>query len=260
MPARKRLRKAQEHTTTRAEAAKTSFIWGRILAEVAAPLAETASLGQHLLESTGGKLSCEQRLAEALVERPPRLAQRLRDYVDLMLLEAGDLPLQLEVHDLGRPIEEAVRQLRPAARAKGLGLAVERAEQPLPPVLADPARVTQVLVHLLGNAIRFTDRGQITVSTEPYDRSVAVHIVDTGAGIPADQIARLFEDCFPGDTSARAQEPQGCAGLGLTLSRRLVVRSGGDLWASSRIGAGSKLSFTVPRAPGAATTSHLAPV
>jgi two-component system sensor histidine kinase/response regulator len=258
MPALKRLRKTQEPVATTDNAAKRSAILGRVLEEVAAPLDETAALCQRLLDGSGGKLPLEQReLAEGIAEGTLQAAQRLRDYVDLLLLEAGELPLRPKVANLGDLIEQAAHQLRTAARAKGLSLVVEPAAAPLPPVLADPARVSQVLVNLIANAIKFTDRGQVIVSTEPYDRSVAVHVVDTGVGIQAVQQSRLFEDFFQGD-GARLRDPKGC-GLGLTLSRRLVTRVGGDLWASST-GAGSKFSFTVPRAPVAGASSRLSSV
>ena len=259
MPAVKRLRKIQEQTVAREDASKSSFILSRVLDEVATPLDEAAELCQRLLEGSGGKLSLEQRkLIEDLSEGSLRSAQRLRDYVDLMQLESGELVLRPKAHNLDEAIGEAVRQLKSAARAKGLNLAVEAAVQPSPSVLADPARVTQVLANLIGNAIKFTDRGQVIISTEPYDRSVAVHIVDTGVGIPAGQVPKLHEDFFQGE-GAKARDSQSC-GLGLTLSRRLVVRIGGDLWASSTVGAGSKFSFTVPRAPSASPPSRLATV
>jgi signal transduction histidine kinase len=261
MPALKRLRKSQsqDQIPITDEGSRSSFILTRLLDEVAAPLDESAALCQRLLDGSGGKLSLEQRKwVEAVSGGAARSARRLRDYVDLMLLEAGDLALAPRVHTLDEAIDEAVRQLKPAARAKGLNLVVEPSVQPLPPVQADPLRVAQILSNLIANAIKFTDRGQVTVSTELYDRSIAIHIVDTGSGIPAAQLPRLFEDFYQGD-GAKGRDPFAC-GLGLTLSRRLVVRIGGDLWATSTVGAGSKFSFTVPRSPGATAPARLAPV
>jgi two-component system, sensor histidine kinase len=255
----KRVRKSQEPTNIREDASKRSFVLGRVLDEVATPLAESAVLAQRLLEGAGAKLTPEQRkLAEVIAETNTRSAQRLRDYVDLMLIEASELVLRPKACSVDDCIDQAVRQLRPAARARGINLVAETAGRPSPSIQADPARVMQVLANLIGNALKFTDQGQVTVSTEPYDRSVAVHVVDTGIGIPPAQQGKLFEDFFQ-DEVAKARDALGC-GLGLTLSRRLVIRLGGDLWASSTVGAGSKFSFTVPRAPVAAAPSYLAPV
>jgi signal transduction histidine kinase len=140
-----------------------------------------------------------------------------------------------------------------AARAKGLGFVVDPPVRPLPAVLADPGRLGQVLSDLVANAIKFTERGQVTISTELYDRSIAIHVVDTGAGIPGAQLPRIFEDFYRGDAEATKD---GHGGLGLTLSRRLIIRMGGDLWATSTVGAGSKFSFTVPRSPEVAGQSR----
>jgi signal transduction histidine kinase len=259
MPALKRLRKGQEQVATKEEESRSSFVLSRILEEVAVPLDESALLCQRVLDGAGSKLSLEQRKwVETVSGGATRSAQRLRDYVDLMLLEAGDLVLQPQPHALDEVIEQVARVMRPVARAKGLHLVVEPAVRPLPPVLADPARVGQVLTNLVGNAIKFSDRGQVTVSTEPYDRSIAIHVVDTGIGIPTALLPKLYEDFYQGE-GAKARDPFSC-GLGFTLSRRLVIRLGGDVWASSTVGVGSKFSFTVPRAPNVPTPSKLAPV
>jgi signal transduction histidine kinase len=183
------------------------------------------------------------------------MSRRLRDYVDLLRIEMGDLLLRSKALDLQEAIQQAARQHKPAARAKGIGLVVEPSLRALPPVLADPMRVAQVLSALIANAIKFTDRGQVTISTELYDRSIAIHVVDTGGGIPAAQLPRLHEDFFQGE-GVRARDPQGC-GLGLTLGRRLVIRMGGDFWVTSTVGAGSKFSFTVPRSSEAAVPSRV---
>lgn len=238
---------------------RSSFVLNRLLDEVAVPLDESAVLCQRVLDGAGSKLSLEQRKwVETVSAGAARSAQRLRDYVDLMLIEAGDFALQPTTHALDEVIEQVARVLRPVARAKGLHLVVEPAVHPLPPVLADPARVAQVLTNLIGNAIKFSDRGQVTVSTEPYDRSIAVHIVDTGIGIPTALLPKLYEDFYQGE-GAKTRDPASC-GLGFTLSRRLVVRLGGDVWASSTVGVGSKFSFTVPRAPAPPAPSKLSPV
>jgi len=259
MPALKRLRKSQQPVASGAESSKRSFILTRLLEEVGGPIDESVSLCQRLIDGFGGGLSFEQRKwVEEMACETTQTAQRLKDYVDFMLLEGSDFALRTEVYALDESIEQAVRLWKPAALAKGLDLVVEPAVSPLPPVQADRSRVVQVLSNLIANAVKFTDHGQIILSTEPYDRSVAVHVVDTGVGIPATQVPMLFEDFYQGE-GAKEGDPF-AGGLGLTLSRRLVVRLGGDLWASSTLGTGSKFSFTVPRAPSASVQSSLSPV
>jgi signal transduction histidine kinase len=252
----KRLRKTQEQVAFQEGGSKTSLILNRVLDEVGGPLDESIATWQRLLDGAGAKLSQEQRKSvEAIVGNAAMTARRLRDYVDLLRLEGSELVLKPKSLNLDEILQQVARAQKAAARAKGLGLVVEPSVRPLPQVLADPARLSQVLSDLVANAIKFTERGQVTISTELYDRSVAIHVVDTGVGIPVAQLPRLFEDFYQGE-SVHGRDARGC-GLGLTLSRRLIVRMGGDLWATSTVGAGSKFSFTVPRSPEAVGPSRL---
>jgi len=252
----KRLRKTQEQVAYSEGGSKSSLILNRLIDEVVAPLDESTAAYQRLLDGSAGKLSQEQRKSiELLSGNSAATARRLRDYIDLLRLEGGDLALRPKALSLDEIIQQVARAQKPAARAKGLGLVVEPSVRVLPQVLADPSRLFQVLSDLVANAIKFTERGQVTISTELYDRSVAIHVVDTGVGIPVAQLPRLFEDFYQGE-SEHGKDARGC-GLGLTLSRRLIIRMGGDLWATSTVGAGSKFSFTVPRSPEAAGQTRL---
>jgi signal transduction histidine kinase len=252
----KRLRKTQEQVAFQEGGSKVALILNRVIDEVAVPIDESIATWQRLLDGAGAKLSQEQRKSiEAIAGNAAGTARRLRDYVDLLRLESGDLGLKPKSLNLDEILQQVARAQKNAARAKGLGLVVEPSIRPLPLVLADPARLSQVLSDLVTNAIKFTERGQVTISTELYDRSVAIHVVDTGVGIPVAQVPHLFDDFFQGE-GARGKDARGC-GLGLTLSRRLIVRMGGDLWATSTVGAGSKFSFTVPRSPETASQSRL---
>jgi signal transduction histidine kinase len=252
----KRLRKTQEQVAFQEGGSKIALILNRVIDEVAVPIDESIATWQRLLDGAGAKLSQEQRKSiEAIAGNAAVTARRLRDYVDLLRLEGGDLGLKPKSLNLDEILQQVARVQKTAARAKGLGLVVEPSIRPLPQVLADPARLSQVLSDLVANAIKFTERGQVTISTELYDRSVAIHVVDTGVGIPVAQLPHLFDDFYQGE-GTRGKDARGC-GLGLTLSRRLIVRMGGDLWATSTVGAGSKFSFTVPRSPETASQSRL---
>lgn len=252
----KRLRKTQEQAAFSEGGSRTSLILNRLIDEVVVPLDESMVTYQRLLDGSGGKLSQEQRKSiELLAGNAASTARRLRDYIDLLRLEGGDLALRPKPLNLDEIIQQVARAQKAAAKAKGLGLVVEPAVRPLPQVLADPVRLAQSLTDLVANAIKFTERGQVTISTELYDRSVAIHVVDTGVGIPVAQLPRLFED-FRQLDGEDGKDARG-GGLGLMLSRRLIIRMGGDLWATSTVGAGSKFSFTVPRLPEATGQSRL---
>lgn len=251
MPIPKKLRRTQEQIAFQEGNSRASAILARLVDEVAGPLDESSLLCQRLLDGLGAKLSQEQRRAvETVANNAVVVSRRVRDYIDLVRIEVGELPVHAKVLNLDEAIAQVARQFKSAARNKGLGLVVEPSVKVLPPVLADPVRLAQVLSNIVANAIKFTERGQVTISTELYDRSIALHIVDTGSGIPAAQLPKLFEDFHQIEPGQGKDKPT--AGLGLTLARRLVIRMGGDLWASSTVGAGSKFSFTVPRSPEAA--------
>ena len=209
-----------------------------------APLHEATQACQRLLATN---LSTDhKKQLEAVIRLMGVAASRSGAYVDLLRLDAGELMLKSDTLDIEEIIAKAVGNAQPMAKAKGLALVAERSLRPLPSVSADLERLFQILGNLIENAIKFTDRGQVTLTTEIYDRSIAVHIVDTGAGIPAETLPRLFEDFFHRNTGKK-NEPKR-AGLGLTLCRKMVARMGGDLWVSSTVGAGSRFSFTIPRA------------
>jgi signal transduction histidine kinase len=256
MPIQKRLRRTQEQVAFQEGGSKTSLILTRLIDEVATPLDESVAQCQRLLEGSGAKLSPDQRKTiETIANNALVSSHRVKDYVDLLRLEGGELALKPKSINLEDIIQQAARQLKNVAKVKGLGLVVEPSVRALPLVMADPARLSQVLLNLVGNAIKFTDKGQVTITTELYDRSVAIHVIDTGNGIPAAHLPKLLEDFYQGE-GAQAKDPTG-RGLGLTLSRRLIIRMGGDLWTSSTVGAGSRFSFTVPRSTEGASQTRL---
>jgi signal transduction histidine kinase len=191
-PLSKRLRKTQEQVAF-PEGSKTALILTRLIDEVAAPLDESNSVCQKLLDGSGSKLSQDLRKSvETLAANSALASRRLRDYVDLLRLEGGELSLRPKTFNLEDVIQLVAKNQKAAARAKGLGFVVDPPVRPLPAVLADPGRLGQVLSDLVANAIKFTERGQVTISTELYDRSIVIHVVDTGVGIPSAQLPRIF--------------------------------------------------------------------
>ena len=180
-----------------------------------------------------------QRLFRDQVERISALA---RDITAVSRAEEGAVHLDLVPLDLADVVETARRQLAGAAQAKGVRLVVDVAETDRS-VRADPVRTGQVLVNLLGNAVRHTPAGgSATVTVRPARGGVAIIVADTGEGIGADQLPQVFERFYRG-TSAREHDHAG-SGVGLTISRALVRAHGGTLTAASG-GAGKGSTFTV---------------
>lgn len=176
----------------------------------------------------------------------------LNDLLDFSRIDAGRLSINTQDLDLIDIIDEAITILRPQADAKALLLRCELAPGLPRHVQGDPNRIRQILLNLLGNAIKFTERGEVRLraSGETADglARVSFSITDTGPGIPLDMLPRLFRKFEPADLSStrRADGP----GLGLAICKELVDLMGGQIEADTRLGKGSTLRFSLPLALG----------
>lgn len=176
------------------------------------------------------------------------LLRLLDDILELSKIEAGKLPLDMTSVDVVSQIQTAVKMVRWQLASKNLQLSIETA--PKCDELfakADPSRLRQVLLNLIGNAIKFTSKGSITILVDGSDGThVKVAVKDTGIGIPKQQIPKLFQDFFQVDGSSRRQF--GGTGLGLAISRRLVEAMGGSIGVESAEQVGSTFWITLPHA------------
>ena len=189
----------------------------------------------------------------SLEEEAILLSRLVDDLQDLSLAEAGKLELICQAEDIAELINQTVAAMQAQAITKGVSLSIDL-PQGLPPVNIDSQRISQVLRNLLENAVAHTDKGgSITVTAAQQDDWVEVSIVDTGEGIPPDDLPNIFERFYRVDKSrARAT---GGSGLGLTIAKRLVKTHGGRIEVQSELGKGSRFSFTVPVALPNLTTS-----
>ena len=161
------------------------------------------------------------------------------DLLDLAKIEANRFALQPRSVEIGVMIQEALLAVSPLAEAKGITLASESPDAVK--LEADPEQMFRVLCNLLSNAIKFTPQaGAITVRAERRGRDVMITVVDTGPGIPADQLPHLFERYW----QARPEKHVG-AGLGLYIAKGIVEAHGGGIWAESSV-SGAKLIVTLP--------------
>jgi len=170
----------------------------------------------------------------------------LDDILDLSQVEVDRMPLVKEHLDLREVISEAERVVRPLAERKGLDLSIEMEPQPMR-VFADRVRIRQVLINLLTNATRFTERGRIEVHLSSEDDHVLVCVRDTGRGIPSSDIPRLFEEFS--QLHLQDEHVTKGSGLGLAISRHLIRLHDGNIWARSKEGAGTEVYFTLPKLP-----------
>jgi len=198
----------------------------------------------------GGELDEQQRKFASLAKLSgDTLLTLISDILDFSKIEAGKLEIESAPFDLHDAVATVVRIL--SARAQDRGLRLHCAMHPHVPrrVIGDAARLQQILLNLVGNAIKFTPEGEIVVRVVP-EASAAEGIVvrfvvaDTGIGIPPDRQARLFQPFSQADTSTTRQ--YGGTGLGLAICRRLLDAMGGDIGVRSAAGAGSTFWFTLP--------------
>jgi GAF domain-containing protein len=167
----------------------------------------------------------------------------INDVLDLSKIEAGQLVLELSDYSM-QDIAQTVRStLEPLAADKKLGFKVEVAPQ-LPPGRGDGRRLTQVLINLVGNAIKFTDAGEVAIKAEANNGLIQVSVCDTGPGISAADQAKLFQEFQQADNAITRKK--GGTGLGLAISKRIIEMHGGKIWVESQPGQGSTFAFTLP--------------
>jgi len=167
----------------------------------------------------------------------------INDVLDLSKIEAGQLVLELSDYCV-RDIAQTVRStLEPLAADKKLAFKLELAPD-LPPGHGDGRRLTQVLINLVGNAIKFTDTGEIAIKAEANNGSFHVSVRDTGPGIAAADQANLFQEFQQADNAITRKK--GGTGLGLAISKRIIAMHGGRIWVESQPGQGSTFAFTLP--------------
>jgi len=167
----------------------------------------------------------------------------INDVLDLSKIEAGQLTLSLGEYSMGEVIHAVVSAVESLAAEKKLAL---KATVPadLPPGRGDERRLTQVLLNLAGNAIKFTDEGEVSIQARASDGAFVISVSDTGPGISEADQRTIFEEFQQADSSSTRRK--GGTGLGLSISRRIVELHGGRLWVESTPGRGSTFSFTLP--------------
>jgi signal transduction histidine kinase len=167
----------------------------------------------------------------------------INDVLDLAKIEAGQLTLEMAKYSMKDVVEGVLDAVEPLAGEKRIALRGEISPG-LPPGYGDERRVAQVLLNLVGNAIKFTDAGEVSVRATVADGSLLVAVKDTGSGISEADQSRIFDEFQQADASSIRRK--GGTGLGLSIAKRIIEMHGGCIWVDSKLGEGSSFTFTLP--------------
>ena len=199
------------------------------------------AMAAAVLKDAGAEPEIGQKSIASIVRSAARMQRMIQDLLDVSTIEAGRLALDPRPIDPAPVVQETIDALGAEARGRGLTLTHE-----VPPDLAiraDRDRLLQALANLVGNALKVTTEGGVVVrAAAGDDATVVFSVADSGPGIPADTVQRVFEPYWRGKSSYRG------TGLGLAITRGIVEAHGGKIWVESRPGSGAVFSFTMPRA------------
>ena len=183
---------------------------------------------------------------DVVLRNSRHLASLIDDVLDLSQMQAGHMGLVKEQVDFSELVQSAAIAVRPLYESKGLSLDIAVASD-LPMVFCDRTRLREVLLNLLSNAGRFTERGGVQIKAQVTGEDLVVSIADTGPGIPQEHLQRLFQPFEQLDSSIRRRH--GGTGLGLCISKGIIELHGGRLWVESQVGQGATFYFSLPITP-----------
>jgi signal transduction histidine kinase len=213
--------------------------------DLQSPLVATQSILSYIEDGYTGEITDGQKdLLQRGIRRIDELLMLITDLLDIPRIEAGQLVREMQEVSLNGVVKQAAVGLDNVARQKGIELKIELPESS-PRVYASSRRLQQVLINLMSNAINYTRDGMVSVRVKEYENEIATEVIDTGIGIPPDELPRIFDDFFRGRKAGKKG-----TGLGLSISKRIIEAHGGRLWAESpcpETGMGSKFTFTLPK-------------
>ncbi len=220
--------------------------------ELRTPLNAILGYTELILDQIYGDIPDRMRgVMERVQVNGHHLLGLINDVLDLSKIEAGQLSLEMIDFSLKGVVEGVLDAVEPLAVEKRIAIRSEISPA-LPPGRGDERRIAQVLLNLVGNAIKFTDAGEVSVTASTTDGSFLVAVRDTGPGISEADQGRIFDEFQQADSSSVRRK--GGTGLGLSIAKRIIELHGGSIWVESKLGEGSTFSFTLPTTPKEHTT------
>lgn len=225
----------------RAERHKEQFL-ANMSHEIRTPMHAVSGMTKILLRNQPKE--DQKKYLKAISESASNLLVILNDILDLSKVEDGKLTIEQIPIDLRRVIENVVNMLKEKAEEKEVALAFQLSDEVPQMIIGDPTRLTQILLNLIGNALKFTEEGSIEVLAKVVKDDLVVSIKDTGIGIPKNKLEQVFGSFEQVDLSTTRRF--GGTGLGLSITKKLVELQHGRIWVESELGKGSVFSFSLP--------------
>jgi GAF domain-containing protein len=212
--------------------------------ELRTPLNAILGYTELIIDGIYGEAPGKMRtVMERVQSNGKHLLGLINDVLDLSKIEAGQLVLSIQDYSIKDVVHGVYSAVEPLANSKKLAFKIDVPAN-LPPARGDDRRLTQVLLNLVGNAIKFTDKGEVAVKAAASNGAYTISVRDTGPGIAVADQAKIFDEFQQADSTQT--KAKGGTGLGLSIAKRIIEMHGGKLWVESSLGAGSTFSFTVP--------------
>ena len=212
--------------------------------ELRTPLNAILGYTELIIDGIYGEAPEKMRaVMERVQSNGKHLLGLINDVLDLSKIEAGQLVLSIQDYSIKDVVHGVYSAVEPLANSKKLAFTIDVPAN-LPPARGDDRRLTQVLLNLVGNAIKFTDAGEVAVKAAASNGAYTISVRDTGPGIAEADQAKIFDEFQQADSTQT--KAKGGTGLGLSIAKRIIEMHGGTLWVESSLGAGSTFSFTVP--------------